>query len=133
MNVVKNSIKKIINFKQDEKVATCWVALTSVNQLKEIEEISTNKTVVIFKHSTRCVISKTVLKRFEEQVSKNTAVQMYLLDLLNYRDLSNKIANSFEVVHQSPQLIVVRSNKVVLHASHYDILQVANNLTQPLE
>ena len=37
----------------------------------------------------------------------------HYLDLLNHREISNEIANYFEVVHQSPQLLVIKNGKVV--------------------
>jgi len=45
----------------------------------------------------------------------------HYLDLLNFREISNEIADHFEVVHQSPQLLVVKNGKVVANASHEGI------------
>ncbi|WP_370101411.1 monothiol bacilliredoxin BrxC family protein, partial [Xanthomarina gelatinilytica] len=48
---------------KEEKVLP-WLTLTQVDQLKDIENKSKTKTQVIFKHSTRCGISRMVLKQF---------------------------------------------------------------------
>jgi len=51
-------------------------------------------------------------------------VKVYYLDLLNYRDISNEIAVSFEVIHQSPQLLIIKNEVSVFNASHQDITSV---------
>ena len=46
------------------------------------------------------------------------------LDLLNHRDISTEIGAMFEVMHQSPQLIVVKNEVSVHHASHSEITEL---------
>ncbi|WP_294234557.1 monothiol bacilliredoxin BrxC family protein, partial [uncultured Chryseobacterium sp.] len=46
---------------------------------------------------------------------------LYYLDLLAYRPLSNRIADDLGVTHQSPQLIVIENGKAVNNASHQNI------------
>jgi bacillithiol system protein YtxJ len=45
----------------------------------------------------------------------------YYLDLLNYREISNQIADQFEVIHQSPQILLIKNGKAVSNASHEGI------------
>lgn len=45
----------------------------------------------------------------------------YFLDLLAYRSISNEIESRFDVVHQSPQLIVLENGKAIYNASHQNI------------
>ena len=45
-------------------------------------------------------------------------VYLYLLDLLSHRDVSNAVASSFGVFHESPQLLIVKNGEVVFHTSH---------------
>ncbi|MDY0779578.1 bacillithiol system redox-active protein YtxJ [Tenacibaculum sp. IB213877] len=120
-------------FKKGEKqqeipentVKVNWVKLTDVAQLEKVDQDSQNNLVGIFKHSTRCIISKTVLSNFEKMVSNNQLSNtFYYLDLLNYRDISNKIEEKYQVMHQSPQLLLIKNGEVVEHASHYDISQL---------
>ncbi|WP_372744661.1 bacillithiol system redox-active protein YtxJ [Lutibacter sp.] len=99
-----------------------WIALTNINQIKEIKDSLDNTFSAIFKHSTRCGISRMVLKNFENEFDiPASEVTMYYLDLLNFRDLSNAIATDFNVMHQSPQLVLIKSGKVIYNASHGDI------------
>ncbi len=97
-----------------------WIQLTTESQLENLE-----KTSVLFKHSTRCGISSSVIKRFEKQsTGLKGDVDFYYLDLLNFRNISNAIAEKFQVTHQSPQIVVVKSGKLVADGSHNDILEV---------
>ena len=102
-----------------------WIPFNSLEQIKTIKELSKSETILIFKHSTCCGISSMVIKRFEKlfnESMKNTKV--YYLDLLNFRDISDEVGNSFQVIHQSPQLLVIRNESSVLNVSHYDITTV---------
>lgn len=105
-----------------EAKALPWIPLTQLEQLEEIKAKSTTKTQVIFKHSTRCGISRMVIKQFETDFNfTNNNLDLYYLDLLEYRDISNEIANSFQVIHESPQLLVIKNGVVVTHVSHGSI------------
>ncbi len=78
--------------------------------------------IALFKHSTRCSVSKMVLARMERYWEEaHPAVPVYYIDLLKYRELSDAVANRLEVRHESPQLLVVQGGKCVFHASHQAI------------
>jgi bacillithiol system protein YtxJ len=85
-----------------------WNALTDLEQLNEIISLSSEKPVVIFKHSTRCSISRMALKQFENEFDFSDKVTPYFLDLIAHREISNGIASRFSVVHQSPQLLLIK-------------------------
>ncbi|MCK0156595.1 bacillithiol system redox-active protein YtxJ [Cellulophaga sp. F20128] len=96
-----------------------WIALTDVAQLNEIAEKSQTKTQIIFKHSTSCGISRMVLKMFKGSYSlTKEQVDLYYLDLLQYRNVSNETGYKFQVMHQSPQLLVIKNGIAVGHQSH---------------
>lgn len=99
-----------------------WNNLTELSQLEQIVAESSGKPVIIFKHSTRCGISRMVLKGFESAYSIDfEEAKPYFLDLLNYREISNEIAVRFNVIHQSPQLLVIKNGVCIFHTSHSDI------------
>jgi bacillithiol system protein YtxJ len=95
-----------------------WQDLTSVDQLNEL--IQSGEKTLIFKHSTRCAISSMVLNQLENTWS-GPQENIYFLDLLAYRDVSNQIAEELHVVHQSPQAIVFQGIEVLYHDSHSSI------------
>jgi bacillithiol system protein YtxJ len=98
-----------------------WIPLTNLDQLNEIVALSNEKPIAIFKHSTRCSISRFALKQFEKQFDSADATDTYFLDLIEHRDVSNDIASRFQVVHQSPQLLLIKNGKSVYDVSHSDI------------
>jgi len=98
-----------------------WNQLIDLGQLNEISELSSEQPVVIFKHSTRCNISRMALKQFENEFDIENKVALYFLDLLNHRDVSTEIAARFGVEHQSPQLLLIYQGKSIYTASHSDI------------
>jgi bacillithiol system protein YtxJ len=53
-----------------------WNALTDLEQLNEIIS-SSEKPVVIFKHSTRCSISRMALKQFENEF--DSQIKLHLI------------------------------------------------------
>ena len=95
-----------------------WIPLQSAGQLDEMVASSDQKPAVIFKHSTRCSISRFALKQFENEFTLEDRVDAYFLDLLEYRDISNEIASRFGVYHQSPQLLLIKNGQSVYDASH---------------
>ncbi len=98
-----------------------WNNLETISQLDEIVALSQEQAVVVFKHSTRCSISRMTLKQFENEFDFADRVQPYFLDLITFREVSNEIAARFGVVHQSPQLILIKEEKAVYDVSHSDI------------
>ena len=62
-----------------------WIEISSINEIPKFK----NNYIVIFKHSTQCIVSK--------------------------------IANKYDVYHESPQLILLKDDKVLHHSSHADI------------
>jgi bacillithiol system protein YtxJ len=114
---------KTVESPTDSKIN--WINLEAAGQLDDIKQASNNATTIIFKHSTRCGTSRMVLKSFEKKWADKEDINFYFLNLIRFREVSNAIAHEFEVVHQSPQLIVLEKGKVRTHASHYDILNIA--------
>lgn len=100
-----------------------WKNLETPETLDLIKTLSHEKEVLIFKHSTRCFISKKVKDEFERKVvNSEKDAEFFYLDLLKYRNISNEIASTFDVTHQSPQVIVVKEGRAVANASHFDIV-----------
>ncbi len=110
------------NEPNEEKKTLPWQELSSIEQLDKIAEASKTKTQAIFKHSTRCGISRMVIRNFESSFDlTGENVDLYYLDLLNHRDVSDKISAKFQVYHESPQFIVIRNGVAVHHSSHSTI------------
>lgn len=125
MSLLKNIFKSSSETKQKEEPKGHWIPIATIDQLNEINEISKSEAVAIFKHSTRCGISRMVIKLFEKQFDEELKdFKVYYLDLLNYRAVSDEVGYTFQVQHQSPQLLVIKGGVTVEHASHYDITSI---------
>ena len=99
-----------------------WLPLEAREQLEMLGKKDGPLVEVVFKHSTRCGLSAMMLRRFEATWAghaPNTA--FYLLDLVWYRELSNALADRFELRHQSPQVWFIDQGGRVVSASHGDI------------
>ena len=97
-----------------------WIDLTTESQLADIKSKAGKS--IIFKHSTRCSISLMAKKRVELDDDLLTDdISCYFLDLLNYRALSSLIAETFNVHHESPQLLAIKDGDCILDQSHGDI------------
>jgi bacillithiol system protein YtxJ len=94
-----------------------WNQLISMDQLTELKNKSIEKPQLIFKHSTRCSISSMALSRFERSEAASN-VDFYLLDLLSFRNISNEIADKFNVRHQSPQILLIHKGECIFDESH---------------
>ena len=96
-----------------------WIHLTSQEQLQEAINSNESKPQLFFKHSTRCIISKMALQDFERStVIDSSAADFYLLDLLNYRNISDEISKRLNIIHQSPQVIMLSNNEVLYSETH---------------
>lgn len=107
--------------KKEDSKSLEWINIDSVESLNEAFEGTKEKAGLFFKHSTRCGISRMALSRFEKEWVDNENINLYFVDLLNHRDVSNAIADTTKVVHQSPQAILIKNNDVLYDASHGSI------------
>lgn len=102
-----------------EKKVLPWIALTDLQQLNNIQEKSKTKTQVIFKYSIRCGVSRMVLNQFVDAYELTEQdLDLYFLDLISNREVSNEVGYKFQVMHESPQLLVIKKGVVVAHGSH---------------
>ncbi len=97
-----------------------WTPLTFEEQIKELKLKSNKNPQVIFKHSTRCSISSMAKNRLDKN-DRPEGVDFYYLDIINYRPISNKISEEFNVNHQSPQVLIINGGKCVYNESHSGI------------
>jgi len=97
-----------------------WINLVSEDGLTKIKELSYQQPQLIFKHSTRCSISVVAKNRLENATTP-TGIDFYYLDLLNHRTISAKIAEDFNVYHESPQILLIKNGECVYDESHSGI------------
>jgi len=97
-----------------------WKNITDPTQISEIQKETGYS--LIFKHSSRCSVSLMAKRRFEmdwEVIPEDT--NLYFLDLISYRAISAQIADTFQVHHESPQILLIKDGDCVFDASHGEI------------
>lgn len=97
-----------------------WIGLKDEGDLNELIEKSQKKPQVIFKHSSRCGISAMAKSRLERSIAPSNA-DFYFLDLITYRNLSNKVSSVFNVYHESPQILIIKNGECIYDESHSSI------------
>lgn len=107
--------------KKSQQSKLNWIHITSVEELKQAIAETNNVTGLFFKHSTRCNISSMALSRFESNWEQDDKCELYFIDLIAHRDVSNAISELTDVEHQSPQVIVVKNTKEIFNVSHNGI------------
>lgn len=100
-----------------------WTRINSAEQIDAIRQESKERRILIFKHSTRCNISRATLDRLERnwKDEEMTHIKPYFLDLISYRNISDRIAKEFDVEHESPQVLVIDNEKSIYDKSHFEI------------
>lgn len=110
---------------QNEDKQVPWIPLTTLEQLDVIERESASRPQVIFKHSTTCGVSRMVLNMFEKDpFLREDKLDLYFLDLHRHRQVSDEVGYKFQVLHQSPQLLVIKKGETVAHDSHGGITSI---------
>ncbi len=128
MGLFKNIFGHQNDTKTNKKKPLPWIALNSIDQLKDIKSKSKSKTQVIFKHSTTCGISRMVINMFTSSYDfTEEQIDLHYLDLHAFRQVSDEVGYTFQVMHQSPQLLVIRNETTVAHASHGAIAEIDLN------
>lgn len=104
-----------------------WNKLETEEAIENIKQESQNSPVLIFKHSTRCPVSSMALDRVERSWKDGEMkdIKPYYLDLVAYRNVSSKTAETFQIQHESPQVLLIDKGKCIYDASHMAISYAA--------
>lgn len=82
------------------------------------------KEIVLFKFSTRCGLSFDVEQTITEWYNdlENDEVLLAKVDVIGCRQLSNHLADEFNIRHESPQAIWLdKDQNVKWHGSHFKV------------
>lgn len=104
-----------------------WTELETVEALEQCFA-RTGRSVLLFKHSTRCPLSAMAKSRIEN--GRDEALDYFLIDVIRHREVSQKLAEKTEIRHESPQAFLVCDGEVETVKSHTDIRPSAFALNQ---
>jgi bacillithiol system protein YtxJ len=100
------------------------IKLTEIEQWEELLEASSTKPALVFKHSTRCNVSADAHDEFMTYLGHANPNYTYaLVNVLESRPVSDRISESLQVKHQSPQALVIKNGEAVWHDSHWRITE----------
>lgn len=103
-----------------ERMVKVASIVTTVEEFQEIQK--TTSRFLLLKHSLTCPISAEGKGQFDSY-SETTDIPTYILHVQEARPLSNYIEETFEVKHESPQVLLFDNNVVVWNTSHWDITE----------
>ena len=96
--------------------------LFEIDDLEEVWEASKQKPTLLFKQSTTCPVSANAFEEFQQFLKENSEdLAAYFVTVRESRPVSNKIAEDLGVVHQSPQIILIKDNEAIWDTSHMNI------------
>ena len=99
-----------------------WILLERTAQIDDLVERSHSTPCLIFKHSTKCLISDVALGRLEKQWHFQTdQIIPYFLDAIAFRPISKYICETFEEHHETPQILLIENGECILEANNMDI------------
>lgn len=99
-----------------------WGEISTSSELKDIDKASYEKIQFIYKHSSRCATSYFALRNLQdlsEEVRK--VADLYMVDVIGQRSLSNEISSHYDVRHESPQVLLIREGQVRWNGSHGEV------------
>ena len=122
--MINNLWKKLSRSKNaDSQKENRWKSIGSLSHLQELIQHSVQQQILIFKHSTRCPVSSRTYNQIEAStdVLNKSNIDIYYVDVIAERQLSNDIARVLDITHQSPQAFFIKNSEVAWHASHGQI------------
>lgn len=99
--------------------ADFWSDLEDFSQIEAVISASEHRPQLIYKHSSRCSVCFFAKKQVEEiPEAIREQLDLYFVDVIGWREVSNAIAEDFSITHESPQLLIIYDGEVVWHRSH---------------
>ena len=102
-----------------------WKEITKEAEWDQLFEGSSEKPVVVLKHSTTCPVSANALQEYENYLKKqpNGDVDYVLVKVIESRPVSNQIAADTGVKHASPQILYVKNKETIWNTSHWAVTE----------
>jgi len=101
--------------------------LSSSEEISGLLELSGERSVMVFKHSTRCPISTFAQRELMSYLTgaRERGVHCVMVLVVEDRPVSLELAERLGVRHQSPQAILVRDGQAVWNDSHEGVTSSA--------
>lgn len=117
-----NSLSGMFGSDDSDEPSFKWKVPEDEEAVENILGKSEERVQLLFKHSSRCATSyfaRKSLENFPEE--RKAAVDFHMVDVIQQRQLSGRIADKFNIRHESPQLFILKDNEVIWHGSHSQV------------
>lgn len=100
-----------------------WREIETIAEWQETLQRSTERPVIVLKHSTTCPVSANAFHELQKylQGQPREDIDYVLVKVIESRPVSNQIADDLAVRHASPQIILVEQKNPVWNTSHWSI------------
>ncbi len=106
-----------------------YLSLKSVDEWNQYKISNKNIETIVFKFSPTCSISSSAENRINSwyaDLEESVDLNIVKIDVINSRLLSQSLADEFNIIHQSPQVIWLDKNgNIKWNASHHKITKEA--------
>ncbi|MGL1902032.1 MAG: bacillithiol system redox-active protein YtxJ [Fibrobacterales bacterium] len=96
--------------------------MTELSHLPEAMRSSEERPTLIFKYSPVCPVSHYSQNEFNVFIDENKElhdkVNIYQVNVIGARPISQEIAASLSIKHESPQALLIKNGSVIWHDSH---------------
>ena len=99
--------------------------ITDISNDAQYQTVIKSKVAILFKHSTSCFLSENAYREVRSFAESHPEVPVYLIKVIEHRELSDRLAEFFQIRHESPQIIVIRNGLAERNFSHQRITQSA--------
>ncbi|MEK3807607.1 bacillithiol system redox-active protein YtxJ [Metabacillus sp. SLBN-84] len=100
-----------------------------IDTVEDFQKITEQEGVFLFfKNSLTCPIAQAAFSEFSAFTEGNDSIPAYYLNVQEARPLSNYIAETYGIRHESPQALLFKDKQVVWNESHWKI--TADSLKQ---
>ncbi|WP_405386898.1 bacillithiol system redox-active protein YtxJ [Peribacillus muralis] len=97
------------------------MTISKIETEEQFNELVKEDTFLLFKHSVTCPVSAEAYEQYEKYIAANEQLKTAYLSVQGARSLSNHVAETFDIKHQSPQAILFIKGKPVWNESHWRI------------
>ena len=108
--------------RSDQKIATA-PTVREVGDVATLDQALGSERAVLYKHSTSCAVSAVIIDEVLRFAETHPDWEVYVLSVIEHRDLSDDVSRRLGVRHESPQAFVVKQGRCVWHASHNEITE----------
>jgi len=97
-----------------------WKTVTTEADVQDL--LNTDQYSLIYKHSPRCMTSLMAFRNMKSGSESDYSIPFHIVDVIQNREISGLIAKTFDVKHESPQVLIVKNGECVFDISHEDIV-----------